>query len=601
MATVITRAFEHWQAGQVLNNLPARPDTIIFAHVPGLDPTADINPDEGIPANGQIVHRDAVAQYGMINDSAVAYSVVLDTRVGDFTFNWIGLVDAASNTLCMIVHTPAQQKIATANGVQGNNITRTFLMEFAGAAEASQITVSAQTWQIDFSARLRGIDEACRLANLDYYGHAAFFSDGFSVSKDGDKYRVKAGLAYVGGIRALLADDVLLEAAAGNVVYADVSYQGSVLSEFAPIIHLGVKNSAGDFGDYTDANGFTHYIAQLALITASEEDDKREANPFDKAIGDINAALKEHEKSRNHPDATLNAKGFTQLGSDIDSDSEKLAATLKAVKKAVNAGVTAMSGHIQTDNPHPQYLMAANLLSEIKEAGPAALTEALLNMNAVPVGAFGTLPTTEMPTLLNGNFNLATSGWCVATEATLNVPVSPISGVVFTWDSSGAGSTGLSAPPSSGVVGQKWNQILYDDSQEIYTRQRIGVSAWTAWRKVGAGKYVYIYPDGTASAPYTYPIDTMKEYANPFPGKYIHVEAEVFAAGKWGATPYIFAETSVQGIGISAHQVNGNGAIVVQSGRHLLFRSTYQGNPFNITATLDALPFRLRISNVGDL
>ncbi|EOB3108609.1 phage tail protein [Yersinia enterocolitica] len=332
MATVITRAFEHWQAGQVLNNLPARPDTIIFAHVPGLDPTADINPDEGIPADGQIVHRDAVAQYGMINDSAVAYSVVLDTRVGDFTFNWIGLVDAASNTLCMIVHTPAQQKIATANGVQGNNITRTFLMEFAGAAEASQITVSAQTWQIDFSARLRGIDEVNRLANLDYYGHAAFFGDGFSVSKDGDKYRVKAGLAYIGGIRALLADDVLLEAAAGNVVYADVSYQGSVLSEFAPIIHLGVKHSAGDFGDYTDANGFTHYIASLALITASGEDDKREANPFDKAIADINAALKEHEKSRNHPDATLNAKGFTQLSSAVDSDSETLAATLKAVK-----------------------------------------------------------------------------------------------------------------------------------------------------------------------------------------------------------------------------------------------------------------------------
>lgn len=380
MATVITRAFEHWQAGQVLNNLPARPDTIIFAHIPGLDHTADINPDEGIPADGQIVHRDVVAQYGLINDSAVAYSVVLDTRVGDFTFNWIGLVDAASNTLCMIVHTPAQQKIATANGVQGNNITRTFLMEFAGAAEASQITVSAQTWQIDFSARLRGIDEVSRLANLDYYGHAAFFSDGFSVSKDGDKYRVKAGLAYVGGIRALLADDVLLEAAAGNMVYADVSYQGSVLSEFAPIIHLGVKHSAGDFGDYTDANGFTHYIASLALITASGEEDKREANPFDKAIADINVALKEHETSRNHPDATLNAKGFTQLGSDIDSDSETLAATLKAVKKAVNAGVTAMSDHVRDENPHDQYLQIKNFLSEIKALGPGALAEVFVNL-----------------------------------------------------------------------------------------------------------------------------------------------------------------------------------------------------------------------------
>lgn len=107
MATVITRAFEHWQAQQVLNNLPARPDTIIFAHVPGQDSNAEINPDEAIPADGQIVHRDVVAQYGMINDSAVAYSVVLDTRVGDFTFNWIGLVDAASGTLPCGAASPA--------------------------------------------------------------------------------------------------------------------------------------------------------------------------------------------------------------------------------------------------------------------------------------------------------------------------------------------------------------------------------------------------------------------------------------------------------------------------------------------------------------
>ncbi|EOI7477982.1 phage tail protein [Yersinia enterocolitica] len=401
MATVITRAFEHWQAGQVLNNLPARPDTIIFAHVPGLDYSADINPDEGIPADGQIVHRDVVAQYGLINDSAVAYSVVLDTRVGDFTFNWIGLVDAASNTLCMIVHTPAQQKIATANGVQGNNITRTFLMEFAGAAEASQITVSAQTWQIDFSARLRGIDEVSRLANLDYYGHAAFFADGFSVSKDGDKYRVKAGLAYVGGIRALLADDVLLEAAAGNMVYADVSYQGSVLSEFAPIIHLGVKHSTGDFGDYTDANGFTHYIASLALITASGEEDKREANPFDKAIADINAALKEHEKSRNHPDATLNAKGFTQLSSAVDSDSETLAATLKAVKKAVNAGVTVMSDHVRDENPHDQYLQITEFLAQLASIPNREEVRTLIDA-VFPIGIPIPYPLANIPATVQG-------------------------------------------------------------------------------------------------------------------------------------------------------------------------------------------------------
>ncbi|CAI1761526.1 phage tail protein [Serratia proteamaculans] len=49
----------------------------------------------------------------------------------------------------------------------------------------------------------------------------------------------------------------------------------------------------------------------------------------------LDAAIAEHARSRNHPDATLLAKGFTQLSSDINSSSETLAATPKALK-AVN-------------------------------------------------------------------------------------------------------------------------------------------------------------------------------------------------------------------------------------------------------------------------
>ena len=42
--------------------------------------------------------------------------------------------------------------------------------------------------------------------------------------------------------------------------------------------------------------------------------------------------LRTHEQSRNHPDATLTEKGFVQLGSSVSSESELIAATLKAVK-----------------------------------------------------------------------------------------------------------------------------------------------------------------------------------------------------------------------------------------------------------------------------
>ncbi|WP_205965129.1 tail fiber protein, partial [Rahnella sp. Larv3_ips] len=49
----------------------------------------------------------------------------------------------------------------------------------------------------------------------------------------------------------------------------------------------------------------------------------------------VNDLLAAHEKSRNHPDGTLTAKGFVQLSSSVSSTSEALAATPKAVK-AVN-------------------------------------------------------------------------------------------------------------------------------------------------------------------------------------------------------------------------------------------------------------------------
>lgn len=296
MSTAITRAFEIWQAHQILNNLPARPDAVIFAHVPGLNNNDEIDRDEGIPNAALIVYQTPVAQYGVINDSAVAYSVVLDTRVGDFSFNWIGLVDSASNTLCMIVHTALQEKIASAGGVQGNNITRTFMMEFDGAAESSQITVTAETWQIDFSARLRGIDEITRLANFDYYGPAAFFDNGFFVAKDADKYNVSAGLAYIGGIRALLAEDKQLNANEGDIIYADVSLQGSALGEYQSIIRIGAEPDNGNLIDYRDQHGFMHYVAILARITNGEIENTRTTPPLEQ----VNEAIKETLKTANN-------------------------------------------------------------------------------------------------------------------------------------------------------------------------------------------------------------------------------------------------------------------------------------------------------------
>ncbi|HBM3130258.1 TPA: phage tail protein [Klebsiella michiganensis] len=58
--------------------------------------------------------------------------------------------------------------------------------------------------------------------------------------------------------------------------------------------------------------------------------------------------LGEHVQSRNHPDATLNEKGFTRLSNAIDSDSESMAATPAAIKAAI---ASAIRGAWELDNP----------------------------------------------------------------------------------------------------------------------------------------------------------------------------------------------------------------------------------------------------------
>lgn len=80
------------------------------------------------------------------------------------------------------------------------------------------------------------------------------------------------------------------------------------------------------------------------------------------------------------PVASLTQEGIVKLISSLSSDSESLAATAKAVKLVANAIVTSMSDHIQTANPHHQYLAIVNFLSEIKDVGPVAVAQTLLNL-----------------------------------------------------------------------------------------------------------------------------------------------------------------------------------------------------------------------------
>ncbi len=98
----------------------------------------------------------------------------------------------------------------------------------------------------------------------------------------------------------------------------------------------------------------------------------------------VDDKLKEHEQSRRHPDASLTAKGFVQLSSATNSDSETLAATPKAVKAAYDLAngkytaqdaTTARKGIVQLSS-------ATNSTSETQAATPKAVKAAYDLANA---------------------------------------------------------------------------------------------------------------------------------------------------------------------------------------------------------------------------
>ncbi len=92
----------------------------------------------------------------------------------------------------------------------------------------------------------------------------------------------------------------------------------------------------------------------------------------------VDDKIAEHEQSRRHPDASLTAKGFTQLSSATNSTSETLAATPKAVKTAYDLAngkytaqdaTTARKGLVQLSS-------ATNSTSETLAATPKAVKAA---------------------------------------------------------------------------------------------------------------------------------------------------------------------------------------------------------------------------------
>lgn len=335
MASLITPQFEQYIAQQTINKGTVVFDEFIFANIPGLT-AENLKNHLTMPQAEHIVHRQAVSQSGVINENAVVYSVTIGTEVGDFDFNFIGLINKSKNMLAVAVQTNPVKKTRNKNNVQGNSITRNVLLEFSGAKALTNINVAAQTWQIDFTVRLHGIDEKIRLTNRDLYGRAVFFDDSFLVKrKSGNDYTIEPGVAYVEGIRAnMTAIENINAANLPCSIYLDVVHHCTVTGAYETEIKFLKANKA----DYTDTTNRPHYVQILADIDRNGVVTDRRLlspflgiNPLDLDDTTTNKADK-HGHTHRLPLASLIKRGIVKLYSGYDSDDEDLAATPKAIK-----------------------------------------------------------------------------------------------------------------------------------------------------------------------------------------------------------------------------------------------------------------------------
>lgn len=237
----------------------------VLAYIDGLGPEP-ADRIEALPDPADIVDTRPVTWQGYVNANQVVYSLTLDSSIGDYSFNWVGL-KAAGGQLVAATHIETQIKSKTAGAVPGNNLTRNFLLAYSGIQATTAIEVPAETWQIDFTDRVWEIDERQRLSNFDNYGPAAFFCDGFKVSHvAGNTYAVAAGVGYVGGIRCAHPEALTLSVAAPKAVWIDASLQGDINGVAA---HWVVTATSAELADYTDALGFDHCVAKIAEIPSA--------------------------------------------------------------------------------------------------------------------------------------------------------------------------------------------------------------------------------------------------------------------------------------------------------------------------------------------
>ncbi|MBC8950336.1 MULTISPECIES: tail fiber protein [Xenorhabdus] len=117
----------------------------------------------------------------------------------------------------------------------------------------------------------------------------------------------------------------------------------------------------------------------------------------------VKEAINEHAQSRNHPNATLQDKGFVVLSNDTGSDSETMAATPKAVKAAYDLANTANNNagdRVPIGRKVNGHALSADITLNAEDVGTYTKAETDSHISEV-----NTLATTANQNAINANTN----------------------------------------------------------------------------------------------------------------------------------------------------------------------------------------------------
>jgi len=281
-STRATNALSGYIAQAIARKESVSFDKIIFAHIPNLNDAA-LASVKAIPTASQIKHTANIQQTGYIADDQVVYSVTLGSEIGDFTFNFVGLINSTKNVLGVAIYTGDIVKTRTKAEEQGNALTRNIILQVNNAKTLTNIHTQAKAWQFDFTDKFLQIKPKKITATTTN-----------TADSSGHTHEIDKASTTQSGIVQLVDDWTTqdnrkaLTASTGKRLYDTLKGLIDNLSNTAAnaLSKTTPKKITASTTNVTDQNGHTHEIekASTSIAGVVKLNDSLTSNATDEAL-----------------------------------------------------------------------------------------------------------------------------------------------------------------------------------------------------------------------------------------------------------------------------------------------------------------------------